>query len=110
MNDPKYVGARISRQQLEEQYSDTSEDSDAVPEEDEESPEEEDVQSEAGDNASPSKDKDSSIAYAKPSQLDPAPSASVQTGNDIPSTLKRVREEERKKGKAVARQMVSAPL
>ncbi|KAL5492410.1 BFR2 [Sanghuangporus weigelae] len=106
--DPKYEGKRISRKQLED--NDNNYISDVMPgdlgsrpvtsEDESENSEEEDD----GNSDVPKAQKDlREVASKPPEDSQSAPQRSDD--HDLSSTLKRSREEERKKGKAVARQL-----
>lgn len=112
VSDPKYDGVRISRTELENSDSDhtNAESSDDVPDpaltpvtsEDEESQHEDAIDEDS--EHSPVLTRHRQAVQSAPLNSGPAPHP--QPEDELSSALKRTREEERKKGKAVSRQMV----
>ena len=108
--DPKYDGVRVSRTELEISDHTDAGSSDAVPDAEDTpvtSEDEEDRHEDAidGDSEQAPIFRHRQADEAAPLSTGSAPQP--QPENDLASTLKRAREEERKKGKAVARQLVS---
>lgn len=103
LSDPKYEGVRISRKQIEE---DESDDTDGVREQPVTSEEE-------LENRDEGQDDQETHTETPPERFSEAfkeitPASQKIDDQDLSSTLKRAREEERKKGKAVSRQLVSS--
>lgn len=125
VTDPKYEGTRVSRKQLfednvaeenEEASDDESGEHHVISEVDEDVEDEAGQTSEEGEGASDDDDDSisgpanqgpstASVRLTHTEHLPPTTEAGPSTG-ELSSTLKRAREEERRKGKAVARQMV----
>ena len=104
MTDPKYDGVRISRQQL---YTDGDEKDDDNSDEAEQSSENASHSDEDPPEQSADEVEDEATEHR---QVDHSPKDSDGArpihSDDLQMSLKRVREEERKKGTAVARQQV----
>ena len=124
ISDPKYTGVRVSRSQLEGDEDEY--DSESASEDDADSPaknfadgdqqpvtsDEETDNSEDNNNTRLDSDPDEGVS-APAAETDDGRKASggvnsnVSEKDELSSTLKRAREEERKKGKAVVRQLVN---
>ncbi|KAJ7089669.1 apoptosis-antagonizing transcription factor [Mycena belliarum] len=106
--DPKYEGVKTSRKQLIDaddpatsEYEDYHESGSDKPSEDEEEPAQED------DGSIPSR-SESEEASERPERTPASrnqPSPEAEVAEDLPSTLREKREEDRKKGKAVSQQI-----
>ena len=116
ISDPKYAGTRVSRKDLDHLDEDEEIESDEADEDEEEEEEEIDEEAESDEeeehDASEHEDADGDLPQAEPPQSKPTPSktrdepAQQEQSSDLASTLRATREQDRKKGKAVARQIV----
>ena len=110
VSDPKYDGIRISRKDLEDDNDDdngSEKSSENQPSDDEDPPEP------SSDEEEPEEGSDDVQNASEAHNLSPSSPRVTTTApheDELSSTLKRVREEERKKGKAVARQQVSCDI
>lgn len=102
VSDPKYDGVRISRKELLEDDDENS--SENQPSDDEDPPEP------SSDEEQGSDDVQNAPEALNLSPSSPRVTTTAPHEDDLSSSLKRVREEERKKGKAVARQQVSRAI
>lgn len=101
VSDPKYDGVRISRKDLLEHDDENSENQ---PSDDEDPPEPSSDEDEGSDDV---QNAPEALKISPPS---PRVSTTAPHEDDLSLSLKRVREEERNKGKAVARQQVSLDI
>ena len=104
LSDPKYEGVRVSRKELEEDEEGLSDDTDDTQEQPVTSDEEVENRDEGQADQKSHTDATPEHLSGPVKEIRPAPQKTDD--QDLSSTLKRTREEERRKGKAVSRQLV----